>query len=59
MLEQLQFGSDGEMRKEEATVHRKQQEGVYYSAVYTSRPPYADYPPRKNFLLSRLLWGNV
>lgn len=58
MLDQLQFGSDGEIRKEETTVHRKQQEGVYYSAVYTSRPPYADYPPRKNFPLSRLLSGN-
>ena len=57
MLEQLQFGSDGEMRKEEATVHRKQQEGVYYSAVYTSRPPYADYPPPEKFSAIQAIVG--
>ena len=57
MLDQLQFGSDGEIRKEEATVHRKQQDGVYYSAVYTERPPYADFDPPHKFAAIQAIVG--
>ena len=51
MLDQLQFGSNGQLEvSRDKTLHRKQQDGVYYSEVYTNRPPYADFPPpHENF----------
>lgn len=57
MLDQLQFGIDGVIRKEEASVHRKQEDGVYYSAVYTERPPYADFDPPHKFAAIQAIVG--
>lgn len=58
MLGQLSFGDNGQLEVSQQESHRrKQQDGVYYSAVYTSRPPYADFDPPQKFMAIQSIVG--